>query len=202
MFLARGGILMYVLLVASIVTIAVIIERLIVILKARKKDRLFQVEFESHVLLKDITDYVNNTLIDSPLPNSLKRGVEYLKYGEKDATEEMETKAKAEIKVLEKNIGILSTLSAVSPLIGFLGTASGMVKVFMNIGIAKGGVDISMLANGIWEAMLTTIGGLVVGIIALIFNNYFVAIIEETASNIEENGHHLILKHRDSIREK
>ena len=75
-----------------------------------------------------------------------------------------------------------------------------LVKVFMNIGISQGGVDISMLANGIWEAMLTTIGGLVVGITALVFNNYFVSLIEGTAGKIEETAHHLILKHRESNR--
>lgn len=197
MFITRGGILMYVLLFASIVTIAVIIERFFVLYKAKKKDDLFIKDFEGLASLSDAAAYVESTIIDSPLPNTLKVGVEYLVYGESDANQEMENKAKVEIRGLEKNIGVLSTLSAIAPLIGFLGTASGMVKVFMNIGIAQGGVDISMLANGIWEAMLTTIGGLVVGITALIFNNYFVSLIEDTASKIEQTAHHLILKHRE-----
>lgn len=201
MFIARGGILMYVLLLASIITIAVIIERFIVIYKAKKEDDEFASELESLTKLADIREFVKSSAIESPLTNTLKRGVDYLVYGEKDANEEMENKAKVEIKQLEKHIGVLATLSAIAPLIGFLGTASGMVKVFMNIGISKGGVDISMLANGIWEAMLTTIGGLVVGIIALIFNNYFVASIESIAGKIEETGHHLILKFREENRD-
>jgi biopolymer transport protein ExbB len=201
MFIARGGILMYVLLLASIITIAVIIERFIVIYKAKKEDDEFASELESLTKLADIREFVKSSAIESPLTNTLKRGVDYLVYGEKDANEEMENKAKVEIKQLEKHIGVLATLSAIAPLIGFLGTASGMVKVFMNIGISKGGVDISMLANGIWEAMLTTIGGLVVGIIALIFNNYFVASIENIAGKIEETGHHLILKFREENRD-
>jgi len=200
MFIARGGILMYVLLLASIITIAVIIERFIVIFKAKKQDEEFANELETIDNISGIEDYIKSSIIESPLPNTLKRGIEFLSYGEKDATEEMENKAKVEIKSLENHIGVLSTLSAVAPLIGFLGTASGMVKVFMNIGLAKGGVDISMLANGIWEAMLTTIGGLVVGIVALIFNNYFVSSIESMAGKIEEIGHHVILKHRESNR--
>jgi len=201
MFIARGGMLMYVLLLASIITIAVIIERFIVIYKAKKRDEEFANELETLSKLSDIKDLVNSTIIESPLTNTLKRGVEYLSYGEKDANEEMENKAKVEVKFLEKHLGVLSTLSAIAPLIGFLGTASGMVKVFMQIGIGKGGVDISMLANGIWEAMLTTIGGLVVGIVALIFNNYFVSLIESIAGKIEETGHHLILKYRESNRD-
>lgn len=201
MFIARGGILMYVLLLASVITVAVIIERFIVIFKAKKRDDEFANELETIGTLSGIEEYIRSSIIDSPLPNTLKRGIEFLSYGEKDATEEMENKAKVEIKSLENHIGVLSTLSAVAPLIGFLGTASGMVKVFMNIGLAKGGVDISMLANGIWEAMLTTIGGLVVGIIALIFNNYFVSSIESMAGKIEEIGHHVILKHRENNRD-
>lgn len=201
MLIARGGMLMYVLLLASIITVAVIIERFIVLYKAKKLDDEFSNELETIANLKDIKEFVTSSVIDSPLSNTLKRGVEYLSYGEKDANEEMENKAKVEIKSLEKHIGVLSTLSAIAPLIGFLGTASGMVKVFMNIGISKGGVDISMLANGIWEAMLTTIGGLVVGIIALIFNNYFVSSIEAIAGKIEETGHHLILKYRENNRD-
>lgn len=200
MLIARGGMLMYVLLLASVVTIAVIIERFIVIYKAKKQDEEFANELDTLATLTDITEFVENSIIESPLANTLKRGVEYLSYGEKDANEEMENKAKTEIKVLENHIGVLSTLAAIAPLIGFLGTASGMVKVFMNIGISKGGVDISMLANGIWEAMLTTIGGLVVGIIALMFNNYFVSAIENIAGKIEETGHHLILKYREDNR--
>lgn len=200
MFIAKGGMLMYVLLLASIVTVAVIIERFIVIYKSRKKDEEFANELELLTGLDAIKEFVNNSTIESPLSNTIKCGVKYLSYGEKDANEEMENKAKLEIKGLEKHIGVLSTLSAIAPLIGFLGTASGMVKVFMNIGISKGGVDISMLANGIWEAMLTTIGGLVVGIIALMFNNYFVSSIESVAGKIEETGHHLILKHRENNR--
>ncbi|MFA7056354.1 MAG: MotA/TolQ/ExbB proton channel family protein [Candidatus Cloacimonadales bacterium] len=200
MFITRGGILMYVLLFASVITLAVIIERFLVLHKAKKKDDEFIREFEALNSIADITEYVDSTIIDSPLPNTLKVGIKYLTYGEKDANEEMENRAKMEIKTLEKHIGVLSTLSAIAPLIGFLGTASGMVKVFMNIGISQGGVDISMLANGIWEAMLTTIGGLVVGITALVFNNYFVSLIEGTAGKIEETAHHLILKHRESNR--
>lgn len=200
MFITRGGILMYVLLFASVITMAVIIERFLVLHKAKKKDDEFIREFEALNSIADITEYVDSTIIDSPLPNTLKVGIKYLTYGEKDANEEMENRAKMEIKTLEKHIGVLSTLSAIAPLIGFLGTASGMVKVFMNIGISQGGVDISMLANGIWEAMLTTIGGLVVGITALVFNNYFVSLIEGTAGKIEETAHHLILKHRESNR--
>lgn len=200
MFITRGGILMYVLLFASVITMAVIIERFLVLHKAKKKDDEFIRDFEALASIADIKEYVESTIIDSPLPNTLKVGVKYLVYGEKDANEEMENKAKMEIKTLEKHIGVLSTLSAIAPLIGFLGTASGMVKVFMNIGISQGGVDISMLANGIWEAMLTTIGGLVVGITALVFNNYFVSLIEGTAGKIEETAHHLILKHRESNR--
>ena len=67
-------------------------------------------------------------------------------------------------------MGWLSTFAAIAPLIGFLGTVIGMVNVFMKIQAAsQSGVDISMLAGGIWVALLTTVGGLIVGIATIIF---------------------------------
>lgn len=188
MIFARGGILMYVLLLSSIVTIAVIIERLTIVLKARKSDESFTNNFQSFTNTKEIQTYLNNTTKNSPLITSLKDGVNSLQFGEKEATKVIENRAKLELRKLEKHSDILSTMAAISPMIGFLGTATGMVKVFMNIGNSKGGIDISMLANGIWEAMLTTIGGLIVGIIAIVFYNYIIAVIDDISSNIEETS--------------
>jgi biopolymer transport protein ExbB len=97
-----------------------------------------------------------------------------------------------EIHRLEKNLGTLATFAAVAPLIGFLGTVTGMVKVFMRLGETGGGVDISLLANGIWEALITTIGGLTVGIITILFYNYLVGKVEDLAHELEENTNEFI----------
>ncbi|MCD4796221.1 MAG: MotA/TolQ/ExbB proton channel family protein, partial [Candidatus Cloacimonetes bacterium] len=101
-----------------------------------------------------------------------------------------------EVYRLEKNLGVLATFAAVAPLIGFLGTVTGMVKVFMRIGETGGGVDISLLANGIWEALVTTIGGLTVGIISILFYNYLVGKVEDIAQELEEKTNEFIFNIR------
>jgi biopolymer transport protein ExbB len=93
-----------------------------------------------------------------------------------------------EMHKLEKGMGWLSTFAAVAPLIGFLGTVMGMVRVFMNIqGQNQSGIDISILAGGIWEALLTTVGGLIVGIIAIIFYNDLVQHLENMAKEMQDH---------------
>ena len=97
---------------------------------------------------------------------------------------------------LEKNLSIIKTMVVLCPLMGLLGTVTGMVKVFMKIGGTGGGVDISLLANGIWEALITTIGGLTVGIIMILFYNYLVGKVEDFAQQLEENSNEFIFSIR------
>jgi biopolymer transport protein ExbB len=100
--------------------------------------------------------------------------------------ESTEAAANLSIHKLENGLGWISTISAVAPLVGFLGTVTGMVRVFINIAAhSQQGIDISMLASGIWEALLTTVGGLVIGIPALIFYNDLVSHIENNAKFLQ-----------------
>jgi len=101
--------------------------------------------------------------------------------------ESIETTANLAIHKLEKGLGWISTISAVAPLVGFLGTVTGMVRVFINIAShSQEGINITLLAGGIWEALLTTVGGLIVGIPAIIFYNDLVAHAENTAKFLQE----------------
>jgi len=95
-------------------------------------------------------------------------------------------------------MGWLSTFAAIAPLIGFLGTVIGMVKVFMNIqGNSQSGVDISMLAGGIWEALLTTIGGLIVGIVVIIFYNDLVQYLENIVKDMQDSAVEYTIKYQN-----
>jgi biopolymer transport protein ExbB len=106
----------------------------------------------------------------------------------------METAAESEILKLEKGMGWLSTIAAIAPLIGFLGTVTGMVRVFMNIqGQSQNGIDINILAGGIWEALITTVGGLIVGIVAIVLYNDLVQHLENFAKDMQEKAvEHLV----------
>jgi len=185
---AKGGWLMLVLLVISIISIAIIIERLIKIKKARlPKDNFFQ-DIEQFMVNKQFEKAIDHCkrFQDNPIASVLAKGIDAYSISVNDAEKIVASASKSELHKLEKNLGGLASIAAIAPLIGFLGTVTGMVKVFMNIESTGGGVDISLLAQGIWEALLTTIGGLAVGIISLLFYNYLVGSIEDIARGIED----------------
>jgi biopolymer transport protein ExbB len=102
-----------------------------------------------------------------------------------DINAAIENVGKLEIARLEKNVAALATIAGISPMIGFLGTVVGMVKAFYDMSLAGNNIDIQLLSNGIYVAMITTVGGLIVGIIAYILYNILVARIEKLVYILE-----------------
>src|SRR5699024_6861396 len=92
---------------------------------------------------------------------------------------------KKETFLLEKRMNWLATISGVAPLLGFTGTVTGMIKAFMSIQSLQGNVNPSVLAGGIWEALITTAFGLIVGIVALFFYNFLIGKINRTVHELE-----------------
>lgn len=186
---AKGGILMWVLLLISIGVIAIVIEKYRSLAKAKNKNN----KLISSLKVQDKLDNLRSVLRiyedESPLSAVLSKL--YLEHNEDPQLmrESMESAADMEMHKLEKGMVWLSTFAAIAPLMGFLGTVIGMVKVFMNMQAAsQSGVDISLLAGGIWEALLTTVGGLVVGIPALIFYNDLVQNLENIAAEVQDHA--------------
>jgi biopolymer transport protein ExbB len=188
----KGGPLMYVILLFSIITIAIIIEKLLELNKASKQDKYFKVELNAMKNIAEMKEYFSSNTIKSPLGRVIRKGFHLLDMGLDEAREGMIGAASFEIHRLEGHLGMLSTLAAVSPLVGFLGTVTGMVKVFQKIQNNTSGVYINILAGGIWEALLITAGGLVVGIIALIFYNALVTKTEDMTKMMEETSNDFI----------
>ena len=195
---AKGGWLMLVLLVVSIIAIAIIIERVLKIKKASIPNERFLNDVKESVESKQTEKALKlcENYPENPLANVLAKGIDAYSVSIEEAEKTIEATAKSEMHKLEKNLGGLATIAAIAPLIGFLGTVTGMVKVFMNIEKTGGGVDISLLAQGIWEALLTTVGGLTVGIIAILFYNYLVGRIESLAREIEDHANLFLLDFR------
>ena len=194
----KGGFLMIVLLLISIIAITIIIERLIKLKKSRKDEYEFLTVVQKYL---DNNQYERITQVcedqkNSPISTVIYKVMENRKRPVSDIKEIAELALSKEVYRLEKNLGVLATFAAVAPLIGFLGTVTGMVKVFMRIGETGGGVDISLLANGIWEALVTTIGGLTVGIISILFYNYLVGKVEDIAQELEEKTNEFIFNIR------
>lgn len=110
------------------------------------------------------------------------------KYTEHKASEKIESMSRAELSRLETGLGTIATLAAVTPLLGFLGTVTGMIRAFMQIQNLGGNVNANVLAGGISEALVTTAAGLAVGIIALIIHNYLASLTDRLARQLEEAG--------------
>ena len=171
--LTQGGFLMIPLVLLSILAIYVIAERWYFLSNAR----IDVDEFLDTVrqLLKeegkeDAIRYCDNT--DKPLARILKAGITRLGRPIDEIEDGIENAGKKEIFLLEKRMNWLATIAGIGPLIGFTGTVTGMIEAFQDIQSLQGNVNPSVLAGGIWEALITTATGLVVGILALGFYNY------------------------------
>lgn len=123
--------------------------------------------------------------IDKPLARILKQGIRYLGRPIHDIEDAIKNAGKKEIFMLEKKMDWLATIAGVAPLLGFLGTVTGMIQAFMQIQSLQGNVNPSVLAGGIWEALITTAAGLAVGIFAYFFYNYLLSRINRMIFDLE-----------------
>ncbi|HOE91138.1 MAG TPA: MotA/TolQ/ExbB proton channel family protein [Candidatus Cloacimonadota bacterium] len=192
---SKGGILMLVLLILSIISFIIFFERYFKLLRHKRVDDKTLAEV-SKMIREHKVDEAKKVvqLSKSYLSTVLTNGLQYLNQDTSQAQEAIEIEATKLVREFEKRTNSLATISSVAPLIGFLGTVTGMIKVFIKLQQAQAGVDIQLLAGGIWEAMLTTVGGLIVGIISLLFYNYIISRIEYTANQVESDCNHIILQ--------
>lgn len=184
--LAEGGVLMIPLFILSIVAIYVIAERWRSLNNSRIEVEGFLRTVEG--MLKDgdrqrALTYCDG--IDKPLARILKAGVRRLGRPIRDIEDAISNAGKKEIYHLEKRMNWLATIAGVAPLIGFTGTVTGMIEAFMDIQSLQGNVNPSVLAGGIWEALITTATGLIVGIIAYGFYNFLLGKINRTVHELE-----------------
>jgi biopolymer transport protein ExbB len=174
----RGGAVMYPILLCSILALAVVIERFYYLYNIRIDTKRFTDELFSLVKRSKIREAIQLCeATPSPIASIIKAGL--LKYDEsKEAMREaIEDEGRREVPRLEKNISILATIAHISPLLGLLGTVTGMVRCFRAIEVkAAAGIAVNPadLAGGIWEALLTTVFGLIVAIPVFVAYNYFV----------------------------
>lgn len=172
--------------IASVIAVAVIIDRYIVIRKSKLNAPVFLVKIRSLLKRNDINGAIRYCMEEkSPASNIIRKGLKKHNFGHERVSEAIDNAGKQEINKLEKGLSVLATISGVAPLLGFLGTVTGMISAFMNIENLQGAANPSDLAGGIWEALLTTAFGLAVGIIAFTFYNYLVAEINKLVLDME-----------------
>lgn len=184
--LAEGGILMIPLFLLSLLAVYVIAERWRSLNNSRMEIDGFLRTIEG--MLKDgdrqrALTYCDG--IDKPLARILKAGIRRLGRPIRDIEDAIRNAGKKEIFHLEKRMNWLATIAGVGPLIGFTGTVTGMIEAFMDIQSLQGNVNPSVLAGGIWEALITTATGLIVGIIAYGFYNFLLGKINRMVHELE-----------------
>ncbi len=183
-----GVIIMSVLLILSLVTIYIFIERIKAIKRSNQIDSNFMNHIRDHVLNGKLD--AARTLCqshDSPVARMIEKGIIRIGKPLKDISAAIENTGKLEVSKLEKNLPTLATIAGAAPMIGFLGTVIGMVLAFHKMAAAGGQINIEMLAEGIYIAMTTTVAGLAVGITAYIGYNWLVSRVDKVVYKMETN---------------
>ena len=183
---AKGGWLMLVLLALSIIAIYIFGKKWWAISQAGKIDKNF---------IKDVDNYLLEGKVrsaralckrsDTPIARMIEKGIERIDKPLSDIRIAVENVANVEVAQLEKGLPALATIAGGAPMIGFLGTVMGMVQAFFNMAQAGNNIDITLLSGGIYTAMITTVGGLIVGILAYFGYNFLTAQVTSLVSKME-----------------
>ena len=171
----KGGWIMIVLGVLSVVCFYILFERNYMIRKAGKEDPMF---------MERIKDYIHSGEIKAAIQYCRTMNTPSARMN--DVQVAIENVGNLEVAKLEKGLTVMATISGGAPMLGFLGTVTGMVRAFYEMANAgSGNIDITLLSGGIYEAMITTVGGLIVGIIAMFAYNYLVMLVDRVVNKME-----------------
>lgn len=185
---AGGPVFMLPLLIMSIVAVYIFVERWIKIGKAAKIEPGFMANVRQHMLTGNIQAALNLCdQDDSPIGRMVRKGIQRIGKRKhlRDIEVAIENVGKLELQKLEKNLATLATISGAAPMVGFLGTVTGMIQAFYKLSTAGSNVDPELLAGGIYQALVTTATGLAIGIIAFIGYNILVSQVEKVVYNME-----------------
>ena len=182
----QGGVIMIPLAVMLLVSIYILVERYIVIRRASQEDATF---------MKRIRDYIHDGEIesatklckktDTPYARLIHKGITRIGRPMNDVLVAIENTGNIEVSALGRGFTWLSTTAAAAPMIGFLGTVTGMIEAFFDMSKAGTASNIPVLSDGIYEALVTTVAGLIVGIVALFAYNFLVSRVNRVMNNLE-----------------
>lgn len=184
----HGGWIMLVLAVLLVLAIYIFVERYIVLAGALKGET-------DNVFMENIRQLVHEGNVDearqlsrqtaTPLGRMIDKGFSRLGRPLPDIQAAIENEGKLEVANLEKRVSLVATVASLGPMIGFLGTVTGMITAFQKMAHAGNNIDISLLSTGIYQAMVTTVGGLIVGIICYFLYNLLVTRINKVVFELE-----------------
>lgn len=190
---ARGGWVMLLIALLSLGAIFLFVERMLTIRRAKKDPALVTDRIRDYVQAGNIEGALSYCdAEDTPSTRVLRQGLERLGRPISEIQDAVQAAGKHEAFELEKRTGLLATIAAIAPMLGFLGTVTGMIKAFQEVQRLQGNVNPSVLAGGIWEALLTTAAGLFVGILALAGYNFLMERINRLVNDMEQSATHFI----------
>ncbi len=183
----KGGWIMLILAILSAACFYILFERIYFIKKANQEDPMFMEKVTDYIHTGEIKAALNYCRsVNTPSARMIEKGISRLGRPINDVQAAIENVGNMEVTKLEKGLPIMATIAAGAPMIGFLGTVTGMVRAFYEMANAgSGNVDITLLSGGIYEAMITTVGGLIVGIIAMFAYNYLVMLVDRVVNRME-----------------
>lgn len=183
---SKGGVIMIPLALLLLMSIYVMVERFLTISKASKKNV---------TLLAGLKDMINNGNLDNarnmcksvntPEAMMLEQGISRIGQSMTEIRESMDKSASNELSRLEKNMSVLNITGRIAPMFGFIGTIIGVIKIFYDISVAKT-VEIDVISSGLYQKMITSCGGLVVGVIAFVGYHWLNARIDKLSHRMEE----------------
>lgn len=182
----KGGWIMAIIGLLSLIAFYIFFERYFIIGRASRQDKNF---------MNNIRNYIHEGKLESakalcltnnsPIGRMIDKGLSRIGRPLNDINAAIENVGKLEVSRLEKNIAGLATIAGAAPMLGFLGTVIGMIRAFYDMSMAGNNINIELLSRGIYQAMITTVGGLIVGIIAYIFYNILVARVQKVVYQLE-----------------
>ncbi|MBP2831108.1 MotA/TolQ/ExbB proton channel family protein [Aquimarina sp. U1-2] len=178
-----------ILFVLLFVAVYIYFERLFAIKAASKYDESFMSKIRDNVASGKIeAAKILCAQTNNPVARLTEKGISRIGHSLEDINKAIENAGRLEVYKLEKNVSILATVAGAAPMIGFLGTVIGMILAFHNLASSSGTADMGVLAEGIYTAMTTTVGGLVVGIVAYIGYNHLVVRTDKVVHSMEANA--------------
>lgn len=184
----KGGVLMIPIGILSLISIYVLIERFVAIKKAGKTDKTLMQQIKEHLRSGNIDAAKNlckaqNTAVASVM----EKGVSRIGKPIREIESSMESVGKLEVSKMEKGLSVLGIIAGIAPMFGFIGTISGVIKIFYNISLADN-ISIGLISGGLYEKMITSAAGLIVGVFSFVSYHYLNMMIDRITFKMEAHS--------------
>lgn len=182
----KGGPIMIPIILLSFIAVFIFIDRYIAIRKAGKVDPRMMDRIKEYILDGKVDSaHAVCRAENSPTSRMIQKGISRIGRPMSDVTTAIENVGNLEVSKLEKGLPVLASVAGGAPMLGFLGTVTGMISAFYDMANAGNNIDITLLSSGIYQAMVTTVAGLIVGIVAYFAYNILVTNVEKVVFNME-----------------